>query len=378
MMINAMRALGRRTCRALGALPPPLAGEGWGGGDTHERVLLLPPSLSLPQHQRVYARLRRAMRGGVTPGTDLGNDAMPERRGDRRGRAPRSRRRAALRCQMAADRRARGAGRLARARAARLPALAERAHPADRGRAGRIHAGEFPHRLSQRRQRAPVRQFGAVRGRRRRARAGRRHRSRLDERAHQHAVQDAVLRARDHPAGDPRHPVHGGVDHAGEPEDRPDQSRAAEAHRHRCRVRRHLHHGGHDLGRRAALLADGLPADDGGVPLHGPRARGAGGDERRLGGADRAPHHAEARLAGGAGIAADPVRARDRVVRGAGAARAAGRHPRLHLVDLPGDPPVSEPGRARRRLCGDLAAAHLARHLCAVAALRARARASRP
>ena len=29
----------------------------------------------------------------------------------------------------------------------------------------------------------------------------------------------------DHPAGDPRHPVHGGVDHAGEPEDRHHQSR---------------------------------------------------------------------------------------------------------------------------------------------------------
>ena len=55
--------------------------------------------------------------------------------------------------------------------------------------------------------------------------ARRRHRARLDERAHQHAVQDAVLRARDHSAGHPRHPVHGVVDHAGEPEDRPHQSR---------------------------------------------------------------------------------------------------------------------------------------------------------
>ena len=33
-------------------------------------------------------------------------------------------------------------------------------------------------------------------------------------------------------------------------------------------------HGRHDLGRRPALFADGVPADDGGVPLHGPRARG--------------------------------------------------------------------------------------------------------
>ena len=85
--------------------------------------------------------------------------------------------------------------------------------------------------------------------------------------------------------------------------------------------------------------------------------------------ADRAPHHLEARLAGGARLALDPVRARDRIVRGAGAARPAGRHPGLYLVDLPGDPPISEPDRARLRLCGDAAADHLARHLFAVAAL---------
>ena len=63
---------------------------------------------------------------------------------------------------------------------------------------------------------------------------------------------------------------------------------AAEAVRHRLRVLQHLHHGGHDLGRRPALFADGVPADDGGVPLHGPVARGIGADERRLDPADRA------------------------------------------------------------------------------------------
>ena len=197
---------------------------------------------------------------------------------------------------MAADRRPGRAGRLARPRPARVPALAELSHPADGDGAGAVHAGELPHRLFRRRQRAPVPQLPAVRGRRRRALARRRHRSRLDERAHQYAVQDAVLRAGDHPAGDPRHPLHGVVDHAGEPEDRPDQSRPAEAVRHRRRVREHLHHGGDDLGRRAALLAHGVPADDGGVPLHGPRARGAGRDERGLGAADRAPDHLAARL----------------------------------------------------------------------------------
>ena len=68
----------------------------------------------------------------------------------------------------------------------------------------------------------------------------------------------------------------------------------------RHRVRRHLHHDRHDLGRRAALFADGVPADDGGVPLDGSVARGIRADERRLGAADRAPDHAAARLAGGA------------------------------------------------------------------------------
>src|SRR5262249_58676669 len=68
-------------------------------------------------------------------------------------------------------------------------------------------------------------------------------------------------------------------------------------------------------------------------------------------------------------IAADPVRALDRIVRGAGAARPARGHPRVHLVDLSGDPPISEPDRACRRLCRDVAAADVARHLRAVAAL---------
>ena len=63
---------------------------------------------------------------------------------------------------------------------------------------------------------------------------------------------------------------------------------AAEAVRHRHGVLQHLHHGRDDLGRRPALFADGVPADDGGVPLHGPLARGIGADERRLDAADRA------------------------------------------------------------------------------------------
>ena len=243
---------------------------------------------------------------------------------------------------MAADRCSGRAGRLARPRPARVPVVAEFSHAADRRRAGAIHAREFPHCLSERRQRAAVLQLAAVRRRRRGAVAGRRHRACLDERTYQYPVQDAVFRARHHPACHPRHPVHGGVDHAGEPEDRRDQSRPADAVQHRCSDRQHLHHGGNDLGRWAALFADGVPADDGGVSLHGSFARGAGGDERSLGAADRAADHAAAGLAGSARIASDPVRARDRIVRGAGSARAPGRYPRLHIVDLPGDPPISE------------------------------------
>ena len=51
--------------------------------------------------------------------------------------------------------------------------------------------------------------------------------------------------------------------------------------RHRRRVLQRLLDVGNDLGRRAALLADGLPADDRGVPRDGPGARGVGDDERR-------------------------------------------------------------------------------------------------
>src|SRR5262249_24434812 len=117
----------------------------------------------------------------------------------------------------------------------------------------------------------------------------------------------------------------------------------------------------------AALLAHGVSADDGGVPLHGPCARGASRHERGLGAANCATDHLAVGMAGGARIAADPIRAFDRIVRGAGAARPARGHPRVYLVDLSGDPPISEPDRACRRLCGDAAAADVARHLCAVA-----------
>jgi hypothetical protein len=58
-----LEAFEARVRHATGLLPPPLAGEGWGGG-SQTTAFVWHPSLSLPRHQRVYARLRRAMRGG--------------------------------------------------------------------------------------------------------------------------------------------------------------------------------------------------------------------------------------------------------------------------------------------------------------------------
>ena len=51
-------------------------------------------------------------------------------------------------------------------------------------------------------------------------------------------------------------------------------------------------------------------------------------------------------VAGDLRHAAHPLRARDRVLRGARAPRPAGRHPGVHLGDLPGGAPLPEPGRA--------------------------------
>jgi len=63
MMLLAMRSVRWQQARnAPGLLPPPLAGEGWGGGEL-ARVFGFAPSLSLPLHQRVYARPQRAMPG---------------------------------------------------------------------------------------------------------------------------------------------------------------------------------------------------------------------------------------------------------------------------------------------------------------------------
>src|SRR5438132_2447442 len=57
----------------------------------------------------------------------------------------------AARFEMDPDRRSGRPGGLALAGAARFPVVAELPHPADRVAAGRVHAGEFPHRLFQRR-----------------------------------------------------------------------------------------------------------------------------------------------------------------------------------------------------------------------------------
>ena len=94
--------------------------------------------------------------------------------------------------------------------------------------------------------------------------------------------------------------------------------------------------------------------------------------------AGRLAHHLAARLAGGARLAPDPVRAVDRIVRGAGAARTAGRHPGLHVGDLPGGPSIPEPDRARLRLRGHAAPDHLGRHLLRSRGSPSQARDTRP
>src|SRR5262249_3556505 len=59
-----MQALEQLRCRWLGLLPPPLRGRGGEGGGHKCRRRRLPPSLSLPRHKRVHARLGRAKGGG--------------------------------------------------------------------------------------------------------------------------------------------------------------------------------------------------------------------------------------------------------------------------------------------------------------------------
>ena len=86
----------------------------------------------------------------------------------------------------------------------------------------------------------------------------------------------------------PGHPLHRRLDPARQPEDRPHQPRAAEALRHRRGIHQRLLARRHDLGRRAALFADGLPADDRRVPRDGSGAGGVGDHERRERAAGRA------------------------------------------------------------------------------------------
>ena len=105
------------------------------------------------------------------------------------------------------------------------------------------------------------------------------------------------------PPGHSGHSLHRVVDIAGEPEDRHHQLRAAGIVRHRCRLRRHLFPGRHDLRRRHASIAARVPADDGGFPRDGPLARGIRPDERRDGAADR-PARDACRLAWPAALAA--------------------------------------------------------------------------
>src|SRR5690349_16464543 len=87
-------AFGPRRNGGLGLPPPPLAGEGWGGGGTHALVLSHTPSLSLP---RKRGRERTESAGtAITPGR-RDRSWRPRSAAARDGWRRRPRRRAAAR-----------------------------------------------------------------------------------------------------------------------------------------------------------------------------------------------------------------------------------------------------------------------------------------
>src|SRR3979490_664112 len=123
-------------------------------------------------------------------------------------------------------------------------------------------------------------ELAQVRLRRVAVRLRRGHCARVDERAHQHALQGAIFRLVDHPAYHPRHPLHGRVDPARQSQDRNHQPRAARLVRAGEALVQRLLAVGDDLGRRTALLADGVSPHDRRFPRDGPGARGVRDHER--------------------------------------------------------------------------------------------------
>ena len=263
-MTRAASGLVHRPCRELGALPLPIWGEGGGEGVTTSIDLNPSP------HPSPYGRGSRPSQprvSGSVRASEVGTcgaiHASPS--SDRHCRPPRSpaERHAADRFQIAADRRRRSRS-SSGSRWCRSCSCCGRASSRRRPRRRRRNSRSttFARPISRARPRAcssiPFKfavgaaVFALVVGT---ALAW------MNERTNT-PFKTLFFALSHHPAGDPGHPVHGVVDHAGEPQDRPHQPRAAEALRHRHGLRRHLYHDRHDLGRRAALFADGVPADD--------------------------------------------------------------------------------------------------------------------
>src|SRR5437660_12610475 len=110
------------------------------------------------------------------------------------------------------------------------------------------------------------------------------------------------------------------MDTAGQPENRPGEPRIAKHIQYRPRFLQRLFAMGNDIRRWIALLADGVSAHDGDVPLDGYVARGIRDDERRQHPADCVADYTETLLAGGLRHAAHPVRAGDRALYSSGPA----------------------------------------------------------
>ncbi len=171
-----------------------------------------------------------AARWRPTPSGPEKIDDGLQRRSRRAEAAKRARRRwgaAAPRVELAGHRHCLRAGRMARFGSAGLHGVAERAVAANRNVGGPFHVCQFPHRLWERRHRAAVRELAGIRAGQRRARVFLRRAARLDQRAHRHPVQVAVLRAGAGAADHSRNSVHGVVDFPRQPEDRHHQSGAA-------------------------------------------------------------------------------------------------------------------------------------------------------
>src|SRR5262245_385136 len=271
-----------------------------------------------------------------------------------------------VRPEMADSRCVRGCRRVPGGDSPGLFAVAQLLYTAHSGSRVRVHFAELRKSVLEPRNCAIACQFAAVFGGHGAVLALSRHGARVDERAHQYAIQTTLLRPRPRAAHRAGNIVYGLVDHAWQPEDRHPEPVAAALVRDRGRVFQRLLALGDDLGGRSALLAHGLFVDDRGVSLDGSCTRRIGSDERGGPVSGTAPHHPGIVVARNLRDPVDTLRTRNRVLRSPGAARNAGWNLCVHVRDLRGDPSLSEPDRARLCLRGDAARDDIDRNLLPV------------